>query len=80
LRPSYGFPRGGGLIARAALNFFASVPMAEASPMFRRLKPYFTRDGLSLFSRSINKEVFQDEMSFAALQWTAAVVALDLTV
>ena len=68
------------MIARAALNFFASVPMAEASPMFRRLKPYFTRDGLSLFSRSINKEVFQDEMSFAALQWTAAVVALDLTV
>jgi hypothetical protein len=31
-------------------------------------------------SRSINEEVFQDEMAFAALQWTTAVVALDLSV
>jgi hypothetical protein len=35
---------------------------------------------LELPSRLINKEVFQDELAFAAIQWTAAVVALDLSV
>jgi hypothetical protein len=31
-------------------------------------------------SRPINKEVFQDELAIAAIQWTAAMVALDLAV
>jgi hypothetical protein len=35
---------------------------------------------LELPSRPINKEVFQDELAIAAIQWTAAVVALDLSV
>jgi hypothetical protein len=33
-----------------------------------------------LFSRPFNKEVLQDELAFAAIQWTTAVVALDLPV
>jgi hypothetical protein len=35
---------------------------------------------LELPSRSINEEVFQDEMPFAALQWTTAVSTFDLSV
>jgi hypothetical protein len=35
---------------------------------------------LELPSRSINEEVFEDEIAFAALQWTTAMVALDLSV
>jgi hypothetical protein len=31
-------------------------------------------------SRPINEEVFEDEMAFAALQWTTAVAAFDLSV
>jgi hypothetical protein len=35
---------------------------------------------LELLSRTIKEGIFQDEMAFAALQWTTAVVALDLSV
>jgi hypothetical protein len=35
---------------------------------------------LELPSWPFNKEVFQDELAFAAIQWPAAVVTLDLTV
>jgi hypothetical protein len=35
---------------------------------------------LDLPSRPINKEIFQDELAFAAIQWTTTVVALNLSV
>jgi hypothetical protein len=35
---------------------------------------------LELFSWPINKEVFQDELAFPAIQWTTTVVALDLSI
>jgi len=35
---------------------------------------------LELLSRPINQKVFEDELAFAALQWTTTVVALDLSV
>jgi hypothetical protein len=35
---------------------------------------------LELPSRPINQEVFQDELAFAALQWTTTVITLDPSV